>query len=97
MRDEANGSVSPAQHWSLKSATSAGSVASTAVLHGCQNARLLVGVAAGKLLTGAAYKQAAPILSWPHYPSISNPVVKDVSKLKVVVAIVTGIEGSLGM
>jgi hypothetical protein len=47
----------------LKSATSAGSVAFTAVLHGCQNARLLVGVAAGKLLTGAAYKQAAPILS----------------------------------
>ena len=58
---------------------------------------MLVGVAAGKLLTGAAYKQAVPILSYPHYPSMSNPFVKDVSKLKVVVVIVTGIEGSLGM
>lgn len=81
----------------MKSATSAGSVAFTEVLHVCQNALLLVGVAAGKLLTGAAYKQAVPILSCPHYPSMSKPVVKDVSKVKVVVEIVTGIEGSLGM
>lgn len=66
-------------------------------MHGYQNARLLVGVAAGKLLTGAAYKQVAPILSCPHYPSMSNPFVKDVSKLKVVVVIVKGMEGSLGM
>ena len=48
-------------------------------------------------MTGAAYKQVVPILSYPHYPSMSNPFVKDVSKLKVVVVMVTGIEGSLAM
>ena len=81
----------------MNSSTSSGSVAFTVVLHGCQNARLLVGVAAGKLLNGAACKQVVPILSCPHYPSMSKPAVKDVSNLKVVVVMVAGIEGSLGM
>lgn len=96
-RDEANGSVSPAQHYSLNSATSIGSAAFTEVLQGCQYARLLVGVAAGKLLRLEPYKQEVPIFSCPHCPSMSNPVVKVVSKLKDVVVIVTGIEGSLAM
>jgi hypothetical protein len=81
----------------LNAATSVGSVAFTEVMQGCQYARLLVGAAAGKLLTGEAYKQEVPIISCPHCPSMSNPAVKVVSKLKVVVVIVTGIEGSLAM
>ena len=81
----------------MNAATSIGSAAFTEVLQGCQYARLLVGVAAGKLLTAEAYKHDVPILSCPHCPSMSNPFVKVVSKLKVVVVIVTGIEGSLAM
>jgi hypothetical protein len=81
----------------LNAATLSGSVAITAVMHGCQYARLLVGVAAGKLFTRDAYKQEFPILSCPHCPSMSKPAVKVVSKSKVVVEIVTGIEGSLAI